>query len=582
VPRLQVISVLISLLVLLPGCDVALATILLTRSSKKSSSTPLAPPPPDTRYFVYGATLTAGTEPTEQAAIKSAGGTPGSNWTLLGGATATADFNFPAGMNAVLVQVSDVQAYNIDAIEGHDVSDHVVSTFTTTNFSDQVTNTTNIAGFPDGLVANAQATATQKAFIFQILPASATAVVTVRVFIVGNPGTRASGDVNWLTSWSRGGDQTPGGCGANSVGTVFFGATDVGAQAQWLLAVDANGNLQTSSGSIFGLETGTAVSVGNISVTVDPADHVVVANVTTGNITGGSSTHSGIRWRKLNPGTGLPPVWPPTPIWDQGFSGAGINLVGSNGVALDGIGNVLIAGGNDVGTVTSKNGRWLQKVDGVGGGVVWTQTGPVDLNSTWWRGVATGPGNSIATTGDVTTGVTGPVEIFTRTTDTGNTTTTDATYTESGTQADLGQAVAVDGSGNTYVSGFLGVSGPSNNALILQIPAGSTTPAQWFLETANAPSEILGLLSLPDGTLYAVGYETVAAQSPVSTMAQGKNIVVMKIGPAGNVLWKRTYDSGQGDDEAVSATLTSTSLVVVGQVSTASNGKDVLVLSYAR
>jgi hypothetical protein len=574
--------ILLSFLTALPGCDVILGVYLATRkSSSKSSSAPSTPPAPDPRYFVYGATLTAGTETTELNSVKGAGGNPGLNWSLLGGGTATADFALSGGMNAVLIQATTVQAYDIDAVEGHDAADHVVSTFTTTNFADQVTNTSNIAGFPDGLPANAQASATQKAFIFQILPASATAVVSVRVFIVANPGTRASGDVDWVTPWTRGGDQIPGGCGANSAGTVFFGATDAGTQAQWLLAVDANGNLQIGGSAILGLESGTAVSVGNISVAVDTADHVIVANVTTNNITGGSSTHSGIRWRKLSPGTALPPAWS-TPIWDQGFSGAGINLVGSNGVAVDNIGNVLIAGGNDVGTVTSRNGRWFQKVDGVGGGVVWNQTGPADLNSTWWRGLAIGPGDSVATTGDITTGVTGPVEVFTRTTNTGNTTTSDATYSESGTQADLGEAVAVDGSGNTYVSGFLGISGPSKNAVILKIPSGSTTPAQWFLETTNAPSEILGLLSLSDGTLYAVGYEAVSAQSPVSAQSQGNNIVVMKIGPAGNVLWKRTYDSGQGDDQAVSATLTSTALVVVGQVSTASNGKDVFIISYVR
>jgi hypothetical protein len=245
---------------------------------------------------------------------------------------------------------------------------------------------------------------------------------------------------------------------------------------------------------------------------------------------------------------------------------------------VDGSDNVLIAGGNDVGVVSSQNGRWLQKVDGGNGGTMLTQTGPADVNSTWWRGIAIAPGNSIATTGDVTTGVTGPIEIFARTTNTGFTTTSDATYTESGTPADLGSAIAVDGGGNQYIGGFLGISGPSKNAIILKMPAGSTTPAQWFLETTNAPSEILGLLALPDGTLYAVGYETVTSPS------QGQNILVLKIGPAGNVLWKRTFDSGFGDDQAVSAALTSTSLVVVGQVSTGSGteGKDIFIISYVR
>jgi hypothetical protein len=577
--------VLLPLLLGLPGCDIALGVYFATKKSSKSSpSSSITPPPPDTRYFVYAANLTPGTESTEQTNITTAGGSPGANWTLLGGATVTADFAFPAGKNAVLIQATNVQAYDIDAVEGHDTpapdsSDHVVSTFTTTTFSNLVTNSNRIAGFPDGLSATTQATATQKAFIFQILPSSATAVVTVRVFIAQNAGPRASGDPNWITSWSRGGDQTPGGAAANSIGTVFFGATDVGTQAQWVLAVDANGNLQTGASAILTLESGTAVGVGNISLAVDQNDNLVIANVTTSSLAAGNSA---IRWRKLQPTTAIPPVWTNPSVWDQNFAGPGINLVGSNAVVLDSSHNVIIAGGNDVGIGSSKNGRWMRKVTGGGGGEIWTQTGPADLNSTWWRGVAIGPGDNIATTGDITTGVAGPIEVFARTTNTGNTSTSDANYSESGAQADLGEATAVDGSGNTYVSGFLGISGPSKNAIILEIPSGSTTPAQWFLETANAPSEILGLLALPDGTLYAVGYETVAAQSPVSANPQGKNIIVLKIGPAGNVLWKRTYDSGQGDDQAVSATLTSTSLVVVGQVSTASNGKDVFIISYAR
>ncbi|HVR86940.1 MAG TPA: hypothetical protein VMU54_21635, partial [Planctomycetota bacterium] len=452
--------------------------------------------------------------------------------------------------------------------------DHVVSTFTSTNFPDQVTNPGNIAGFPDGLVATATATPTQQAFIFQILPASATSVVTVRIFIAPSGGARTSGDPNWTNTWIRGADQIPGGAAANSVGTVFFGATDAGARTQWLLAISAAGSLQT--GALYSLESGTNVTVGNNSVAVDSKDNVIVANTSTNNIT--TAGHSSIRWRKLNPGTALPPVWPVTPIWDQSFSGAGINLVGSNGVAVDGSDNVLIAGGNDVGTVSSQNGRWLQKVDGGSGGTMLNQTGPADVNSTWWRGVGIAPGNSIATTGDVTTGLTGPVEIFSRTTNTGFSTTSDATYTESGTPADLGSAIAVDGGGNQYIGGFLGISGPSKNAIILKLPAGSTTPAQWFLETTNAPSEILGLQALSDGTLYAVGYET------VTSPAQGQNILVLKFGPAGNLLWKRTYDSGSGDDQAVSAALTSTSLVVVGQVSTSSGteGKDIFIISYVR
>jgi hypothetical protein len=559
------------------GCDVLVASLVIA-TSKKSS--PQSPPAPDIRYFVYAANLTAGTESTEKTTIIAAGGNPGGNWTPLGaGGTATADFAFPAGMNAVLVQVTNVQAYDIDAIEGHDASDHVVSAFTTTNFADQVNNTGNIAGFPDGLAANAQATATQNAFIFQILPASTTAVVSVRVFIVAHLGTRASGDPNWITSWSRGGDQTPGGAAANSIGTVFFGATDVGTQAQWVLAVDSNGNLQTGATAILTLESGTAVSVGNISLAVDPTDNLVIANVTTSSLAAGNSA---IRWRKLQPTTAIPPVWTNPPIWDQNFAGAGINLVGSNGVVLDSLHNVIIAGGNDVGS--SKNGRWMRKVTGGGGGEIWTQTGPTDPNSTWWRGVAIGPGDNIATTGDITTGVSGPVEVYARTTNAGNTSTSDANYAESGAPADLGEAIAVDSSGNTYIGGFLGIAGPSKNAVILKIPSGTTTPAQWFLETANAPSEILGLIALPDGTLYAMGYENVLAQSPVNTspQPQGNNLVVMKIDPSGNVLWKRTYDSGHGDDQAVSATLTSTSLIVVGQISTASNGKDVFVISYMR
>jgi hypothetical protein len=557
---------------ILQGCDVIAAALIAYEQGQSKKSSSSAAPAPDHRYFVYGATLTAGTESTEATTIKGAGGNPGSNWTLLGRGTATADYALSVGMNAVLIQATNVQAYDIDAVEGHDASDHVVSAFTMTTFSDQVINTANIAGFPDGKPATATGTATQKAFIFQILPASVTPVTFVRIFIVPFGGSRASGDPNWITSWSRSGDQSAGGCASNSVGTVFFGATDIGTQAQWLLTVSSSGAL---SPAILTLEAGTAVSVGNISVAVDPTDNVVVANVSTASLLAGNSA---IRWRKLQPTTALPPIWS-TPLWDQNFAGPGINLVGSNGVVIDGTPNVIIAGGNDVGSGSSKNARWMRKVNGGSGGEIWTQPGPADTNSTWWRGAALAPGNSIATTGDVTTG---SVEIFARTTDTNNTTTSDSTYTESGAVADLGEAVAVDSGGNTFLAGNLGISGPSKNGVILKIPSGSTTPAQWFLETANAPSELLGLVALPDGTLYTVGYETVTAQSPVSANSQGKNIVVLKLDPTGTLLWKRTYDSGQGDDQAVSATLTATSLVVVGQVSTASNGKDVFVISYVR
>ena len=71
----------------------------------------------------------------------------------------------PAGLfNGVLIQATDAQIYHIDALEVLDTTGTTIGTATNaTLFGDHVGNLTNAAGAPNGVLADTQATATNKA-----------------------------------------------------------------------------------------------------------------------------------------------------------------------------------------------------------------------------------------------------------------------------------------------------------------------------------------------------------------------------------------------------------------------------------
>jgi hypothetical protein len=77
-----------------------------------------------------------------------------------------------------------------------------------------------------------------------------------------------------------------------------------------------------------------------------------------------------------------------------------------------------------------------------------------------------------------------------------------------------------------------------------------------FNGAANGDDEILDIALDTDGSIYAVGYETVSGQ--------GQNIWVRKYDTNLNPVWTRTHDGGVGNDRAISVAIHGDQVVVAG------------------
>jgi hypothetical protein len=140
----------------------------------------------------------------------------------------------------------------------------------------------------------------------------------------------------------------------------------------------------------------------------------------------------------------------------------------------------------------------------------------------------------------------------------------------------IGQSVGVDGSGNGYVGGFFTHAG-DKDSVILRYGTGAPPGTVHFppasLTDRAGNDEILDIAVDPDGTLYAVGYETNGAQA--------SDLVLYKISAAGLILWKRTVHEN-GNDRGVSVVSTPTHVIVVGEVEIAAGNKDIHVRKYVK
>jgi outer membrane protein assembly factor BamB len=139
----------------------------------------------------------------------------------------------------------------------------------------------------------------------------------------------------------------------------------------------------------------------------------------------------------------------------------------------------------------------------------------------------------------------------------------------------LGQAIALDGSGNIYVGGFAGTDTNGRDGLLLRYTdTGAFSNAALFTGPAGGDDEILDIAVDSDGFIYAVGYETVTSQ--------GENMWIRKYeydtnNNEFNTIWTRTHDGGFGNDRAISVAISGSNLVVAGY-ETNSGGQTKLVL----
>lgn len=554
------------LIPLLAGCDIAVVAVLATRKSGSSSKSPAAPPAPNLSYFVWVANLAAGEDATEAAAIGGAGGgNPGAAWTQLASAQASCELTMPAGtFNSVLIQVTQVQFYQLDAIEVLDATGTTVGTASTV-FSDLAATPTEATGTPDGVTSLLAGNATNKAFL---LTRNASAFTKFRINI-WKPAARGEGDVEWTATYALAGDQLAGGADVNSVGMTYLTFRDV--NSVLLLRYSASGTVvQDDDGPPKDLSTianPVSAGVGSSSVAIDrTSDDVFIAStISTGNI-------------QLQKWTGIShsASWGIIPV-----SQPGVDRVESNGLAVRPGGDIVLAAGADYGGLNGV-GHYLRSFKQDNSDRWGTSTlpaVPLDTNGapTYWYAVTTFGTNDIFTTGNLSATLgAGAVDIYSsRVVDNSQTSSTvTETWNERVPSASsamaIGRSIGVDGSGNAYVAGYY--THTDLDSVILKYTNGAP-PASFHVDLRRAGNdEYLDIVVEADGTIYAVGYETNTDQ----------DLVLVKIRPNNSIAWKRTLDRGVGDDRGVSVCVTATRVIVVGEVTVAAGNKDIHVRSYIK
>lgn len=572
----------------LPGCDVAVAGLLAARSGRSSSSGSSGP---DLRYHIWVADLSAlnSTQLDQESTdIAAAGGNPSSpRWTPAASGTAfqEVDLSTLTGtFDTVLVQAPKGQTYQLDGLEileGTGIAEIVRETINSTGIrSAFFVNPGQAADFPDGATADSDVTAAtdDKAFLFYRFSAP---VQRFRVYIRATGAARVSGEVEYGVRYQRPGDQVVGGAAINSaarIHLVFRESAFIG-----LLRFDSDGSLRddTAGNDFFTIES-SAASIGSPSAAIDANNNVIVAVTRT---TTTPSDNGNIRVRRYAPDM-LSQTWTP-----RDFISSGVDRVEWNGLAALAGGDVIVAGGTDFG-IGQGIGHFMRRLQASDGTDLWSVSPPAppaDPAATYWFGVATSGSTSIYATGDLTIPITGPVAPYSRHI-TDNPTGTIAEVwvdnrDESGNTAGRGNSIGVDSGGNAYVGGYYTRSATGRDMVVLRYTPSGPPASLHFTPVLAGDDEILDIAVASDGTVYAVGYET------VGTPNQGRNLILLHINPIGKLIRKWSLHGGLsgGADRGVSVAITADSVYVAGEVTVDPDGPggqpaetDIVVRRYVR
>jgi hypothetical protein len=555
------------LLATLPGCiDAAAMVLLLQKKSKPQSAAPASAAPVDPSFHVWIAEIPdAATATAQETQLKSNGGIPDPLiWTQVGTGTESTVFTptqAPGSFNAVLVQVNSAQNYLLDAVEILDPSDIVIGTASGTVYETLVTSPGNVLGPPDGQTGNMTGIAGQDSFVFTLFPSP---IARFRIDI--GTGVPASGDVLFASQLVRPGNQIPGGAAFDPSGNILvtFGEPAGTASNVFLARLDPSGNPLGT----FSLCSGVTAAAGSHTVAVHTDGAVYVA------VTAGNGT---ILAKKYSADLS-------TQLWSVTFSsGLGSDRVEAHGLAIDKLGNAIVAGGAN--TLLDGIDPWMRKIKGstdsvgAGGNTLWTQTPSLlslDLASTWWRGVTVDSQGDVYSTGNLSSLATSSIEVITRKSSGGTGAPLWSTqFNNPGPGPDVGNAVGLDSTGNVYVGGALGSSTQGKDTLLLKY---SPTGFPDLFTTYNGPASqddvIRGLAVDADGTVYAAGYVT--ATGPLQVLW------LRKFDPSGGLVWTRTYAGPGGNDQASSVLLGSSTVVVVGFETLMGGETDIIVRCYAK
>jgi len=226
-------------------------------------------------------------------------------------------------------------------------------------------------------------------------------------------------------------------------------------------------------------------------------------------------------------------------LWTRTHNGTANRLDEGYGIAVDGNGNVYITGCEDV--IGQGTNIWVRKYN-TEGDVVWTDTYNGTANqSDCGEGIAVDGNGNVYVTGSEYKSDRERSNIWVRKYDTDGDVIWTRSYNGPANDYDEGCGIAVDGSGNVYVTGSAAVSLEHDDIWVRKYNSeGDELWTQTHNDTANRLDEGSGIAVDGNGNVYVTGYEYVNGQD--------WNIWVRKYDSDGNELWTRTHN-GTADSE---------------------------------
>src|SRR3989339_831787 len=244
-----------------------------------------------------------------------------------------------------------------------------------------------------------------------------------------------------------------------------------------------------------------------------------------------------------------------TPLWTKTYNGATNGNDYGMGIAVDISGNIYVTGYESV-TGQGTN-IWTRKYDN-NGSEVWTRTYNGVAN-----GVDMGSGIAVDISGNVY--VTGSEEIagqsyniWTRKYNSNGAEIWTKTYNGSANASDYGNGIAVDDIGNVYVTGCETVAGQnfSNTWTRKYDSNGTEVWTRTYNGAANSADGGRGVAVDSIGNVYVTGCETVTGQS--------YNIWTRKYDSDGSEVWTKTYNgNANGTDVGSGITVDSSGNIYV-------------------
>ncbi len=256
-------------------------------------------------------------------------------------------------------------------------------------------------------------------------------------------------------------------------------------------------------------------------------------------------------------------------LWVQRYNGPDDNWDAATELALDAAGNVYVTGhsygSNDFDYVTLKYSptgaqEWVARYDGPPNGEDWPTGLAVDAAGnayvTGWSG-GTGTFYDYAT---VKYSSSGAQQWAGR-------------YNGPGNTRDRAQAVAVDGSGNVYVTGDSG-EGSDNHSDYVTVKYSAAGGQQWAARYDNSYDYATDLAVGPQGDVYVTGYSQGSGTS--------YDYVTIKYSPAGQQGWLDRFHGGLGEDRPYDLTTdASGNVYVTGETVEAGTGGEFGTIKYS-